>query len=697
MKTRSLSIVFLLAAAGATVWAAPAAPPPGTAPADARPAPVFSLGLEPSASFPLGDSTLYYTLGGGAALRGELSFPAVPLLFLSAGVGWEYSPLQYLRSVSTLTGTLGVGARLDLTSWLSARIFAEAGAYNSFLNDPVELELNVFPYLSAGIGIGIGLGPSVTVGLSGRYENCLGLYQGIRAGLGVSVNLGAKRQPSVRVRDVRFDDIFSVFYKYYDDHTLGEAVLENREGAPLTNVTARFQIKEYMDAPKDCQVASTLKPGESQRITLFGLFNDKVLDITEATKVPAEITVDYVLKDQARSVTTVQTVRILDRNAMSWEDDRRAAAFVTAKDPMVLDFAKNVLAATGSRLPASIDRKLLLGMAIHDALALQGLSYSPDPARPYAETSKNKAAVDFLQFPRQTLSYRAGDCDDLSILTCSLMESLDIATAFITVPGHIFMAFALDMTPEEARRTFVDPDVLIYNGGKAWVPVEITETRADFLDAWNLGTKEWVEESAKGSAAFYPVRDAWTLYAPVGLPGSTNPAQLPSEASLNDRLQKDIGRFVDREIGARVLKLQADIKATNNDPAAVNRLGVLYARFGQTDKAEEQFTIVLQKREYLPALCNLGNLALLQGDAAKAITYFGRAFRADATSPGAILGLAVAYYQKGDSVQSVSYYQKLQAIAPDLAEEHSYLSGSGDAGSRAAQAGAPAGRVEWAE
>ncbi len=34
-----------------------------------------------------------------------------------------------------------------------------------------------------------------------------------------------------------------------------------------------------------------------------------------------------------------------------------------------------------------------------------------------------------------------GDCDDLSILVCSLFEAVAIDTAFITVPGHIFMAF----------------------------------------------------------------------------------------------------------------------------------------------------------------------------------------------------------------------------------------------------------------
>ena len=36
------------------------------------------------------------------------------------------------------------------------------------------------------------------------------------------------------------------------------------------------------------------------------------------------------------------------------------------------------------------------------------------------------------------------------------MEAVGIETAFITVPGHIFMAFALDMSPAEAKRSFLN-------------------------------------------------------------------------------------------------------------------------------------------------------------------------------------------------------------------------------------------------
>ncbi len=129
---------------------------------------------------------------------------------------------------------------------------------------------------------------------------------------------------------------------------------------------------------------------------------------------------------------------------MTWDDDRKAAAFVTSTDPDVLLFAKNTASDAGSKAnPPAINATFRIAMALFQAMNLQGVSYVTDPTTPYESSSKNKTALDFLQFPMQTLAYRAGDCDDLSILYAALLEAAGIRTAFITVPGHIYVAFDL--------------------------------------------------------------------------------------------------------------------------------------------------------------------------------------------------------------------------------------------------------------
>ena len=189
-----------------------------------------------------------------------------------------------------------------------------------------------------------------------------------------------------------------------------------------------------------------------------------------------------------------------DVDAITWNDDRKVAAFVSEKDPAVLSFSKNVAAVVKSRGNGALSLNLQTALAMHQALQLFGLSYVPDPKSPYAESSKKKDVVDFLQFPRQTFEYRSGDCDDLTILFCSLLEAVGIETAAITIPGHIYMAFDIDASPAEVRRSYLHPDDFIFMADKSWVPVEITERTEGFLRAWQEGAQEWRENVSRASA-----------------------------------------------------------------------------------------------------------------------------------------------------------------------------------------------------
>ena len=259
------------------------------------------------------------------------------------------------------------------------------------------------------------------------------------------------------------------------------------------------------------------------------------------------------------------------------------------------------------------------------------------------------------------------------------------------------MAFALEMDTEEAQRTLQRPDDIIMESGKAWIPLEITETQAGFLDAWQKGAQEWRESLVRNEAAFIPVRQAWKAFKPVGLPGASPAIRMPAEPDLLARCSKETALFVDREISARVARLQQEIAAASGNPKPINKLGVLYARYGQIDKAEKEFLRILAREEYVPALVNLGNLSFLRADMQKSITYFGRAFRKEPNNPSVLLGLSRAYYERGDAQQAGALFARLQEAAPDLALKHAYLRTGSTEGARAGQAGAGEGRIEWAE
>jgi tetratricopeptide (TPR) repeat protein len=429
-------------------------------------------------------------------------------------------------------------------------------------------------------------------------------------------------------------------------------------------------------------------------VELFAIFRPSILEVTEATKVQGEVTLEYKLKGVPQRQSVMQTVRVLDRNAMTWKDDRRVAAFVTAKDPAVLSFSKSVVGMVKGKASAAINTNLLQAMAFHDALSLYGLSYVVDPKSSYAELSEKKQAVDFLQFPRQSLEYKGGDCDDLSILYSALFESVGIETAFITIPGHILMAFSLGLTPDDARKAFSYPDELIFGDGKSWVPIEVTE-RGEFLKAWQTGAKEWRENLRRQQAALYPVHEAWKIYEPVGLPGTGAAMSLPASEKIVNLLRAEVTRFIEREIFEKATALQAQITQTKNAPKAVNELGVLYARYGLYDRAQEEFEKVIAKEEYVPALLNLGNTFYLQDQKEKALTLYERAYRVAPDNSRALLGVARTSHDLENYFQAKQVYAELKKVDPDLAQQFSYLDLRGEEASRAADIAGVKGFIPW--
>jgi hypothetical protein len=194
----------------------------------------------------------------------------------------------------------------------------------------------------------------------------------------------------------------------------------------------------------------------------------------------------------------------------------------------------------------AIDKNLQVAIGFHEALRLLGIAYVTPPLASYATASKNKTALGSVKCPLQTLQDRSGDCSDLSILSISLLESMQVETAFVTIPGHVFIAFALASSEEEARKTFSHAEEPIFRDGKVWVPIDVTEREASFLTAWQAGAKEW--RKARKQAHFYPIQAGRNLEEPVD--SAWNSAELPplDPAQVAQNFQQEVDRIAAWEI-----------------------------------------------------------------------------------------------------------------------------------------------------
>jgi len=194
------------------------------------------------------------------------------------------------------------------------------------------------------------------------------------------------------------------------------------------------------------------------------------------------------------------------------------------------------------------------------------------------------------------------------------------------------------------------------------------------------------------------VREAWKVFSPVGLPGEGETLTLPVEEEVLNAYNREVFAFVDREISPQVSSLQAEIQKSGGSPRLINKLGVLYARYGLVDKAEKEFMRILEKnKDYVPALLNLGNINFMREDMTKAKVLYDKAAAGDPDNPDALLCVARVNHELENYDIVRTAFQKLKVLEPELAAKYAYLDLGADDATRAANRAGVRNVVEWSD
>jgi tetratricopeptide (TPR) repeat protein len=644
------------------------------------------LSLRSGSRFPISEASDVLSIGVFGDFTADYSLPFFPPLSLRGSAGYVRMPIDSEAKdvVHTIEGGAGLGFRPPLFGRFNGILTGEVGYFYAPVSDSaVEPGRNA--WISASAGIEFAVAPGFRLGISGDYRKYFDFQDSI--GIGLSAAYRPIRTRPVEIYQMELDEVFPMLLKHYDTTPLGKVTLVNTGNLDVQDLSVRFFVSRYMDEPKECPAPEGLRAGETVDVGLFALFSPEVLNITEDnTKASAKVLVSYTQQGKTYTQESVGSMSFFNRNAIVWDDDRKAAAYVTAKDPVVLEVSNNVFSWIRGIIPRGFDRSLGAAMAVHEILGMYGIAYVIDPNTPFEDIHQNKEAVDYLKFPRQTLAYGAGDCDDLSILYSALLESIAVDTAFITTPGHIYLAFALDTPPEEALDRFLFPEDIIVMKDRAWIPFEVTLVGEDFALAWETGARQWRQYQKSGEAAFFANSESWSTYGSVGFLEGTSTTKLPDRQSFQSAFSDSLRDFVDREIDPRVTELKERISNSGGSARYMNHLGVLYARYGLIEEARHQFQAILRKEDYPSAAVNLGNLQLLEGDLEDAQMTFRGLYDRGVRPSVVLLQLARISYNRNDFEQAERYYNELQNADQELAGRFDYLARSGRGNTRAAAA-----------
>ena len=500
-------------------------------------------------------ATGVYTIQG----EGIFSFPIVPSdsqksigepkPAIGAGVGFEFRPIRSLgltaaidfgeydnklNGVSSLSITnYSVGAKkyFALTDYLSFSPVVQVGLYSAS-------RLGDYKGMSAGLGLETDYKINSIYSVYAKAD-CTYLYHHdfaiMRTGGSVGLRLNLTnlfgRKGNMGVDVIETAPIFPALYSWYDRNPFGSINVCNGEDGTITNVRISLYQEEFMNTPKVYETIPLIKKNGSIELKLTAFFNENLLNLIEAVEKNAVINIKYDFLREEREIDIPLTLYFLNRNNLSWDDDRMAAVFVCPNDSEALSFAKQVKSVVRDHIDIEENINIQYAMALFESLHIYGLNYVVDPSSSYS-ANIGTSSIDFLQFPYQTLNYRGGDCDDLSILYCSLLEAIGIEGAFITVPGHIYTGICLEKT-EDPRAQEENPVLYkdrIYYDGKIWQPLEITMLKDGFTRATRFGVEEW--KKYINDARIFPIHANWELYSSVSSPEKKQEIMLDRKEDL---------------------------------------------------------------------------------------------------------------------------------------------------------------------
>jgi len=307
------------------------------------------------------------------------------------------------------------------------------------------------------------------------------------------VNLGLELQP-----------IRAAIYLHYRRAGAGEIRITNRMSKSARGLILEVSLPGREDLlPVPCrQEIPPLEPLQSTAVRVQPSFSPKILE--EGT---SELLFLAKVFAQDREVAAREAlVPVLESTAVTWDVPERIAALI---DPApTREIVRRTLSAV---LPSSSNihiRNFRLSAMAFDALQAWGFQYLEDTPDSLAQALLD-VPVDRVNTPAETLRDHGGDCDDLSVLLASALESCGVPAGIGVSRDHVFVLFDLGIEDLESRA--LDSSGILLRGGHAWIPVEatwLTRPGATLLAAWNAARSR-LQDLRSGATRFFEVRKAW--------------------------------------------------------------------------------------------------------------------------------------------------------------------------------------------
>ena len=509
-----------------------------------------------------------------------------PLSRMYIGLGGAFGLNSYSTQIQR-SGESGQNQKLDFYG-LYYRGFGEVG----FRINP-SLCLNLaggWSSFSAGKDLGDAF-------LSGPYA-ALSLRMGAHVG-------NKTKSSAINVRIEQESDVFPVYSTVYGYEPFGTIFIRNDEGAELRNVHVSFRAGKYTNSAKLCGSMDKINRHGTAEFPMLADFSDEILGFTENGKISGEIIVEYEFLGKKMSTVESVIVSVDNRNAFIWGDSSALAAFISPDSQEIATFAKEVAGITRNNIYTGMNANLQYAIGIMEGLRLIGMGYSEDNITPYASYHLGYD-MDSIQYPLQTLQCLSGDYDDLGILVCSCLQTINVPTGYIPFDDDFIVLVKLNMGAKQALNNFASTDGLVidYDADQVYLALSMANIEKGFTASYKAGA-EVVVKCFSNEDVYYDfidTTDAWSNYKPVAF--STNSSvTTPKQDALIKNIKTAIQDYISSDIEAVIKRAR--------DEGDTNKLGVALVRAGRYTEAKKEFQKAAD-RGSIAAMNNVANILMIE-------------------------------------------------------------------------------------
>ncbi len=304
--------------------------------------------------------------------------------------------------------------------------------------------------------------------------------------LSVSLTLNTLQKLRVKITNVEVTkDVFPTIsenylsnpFAYIDAFNISDEVVE---------VTPSVKIDGVNSEPVQSQ-SVTILPGDSAKIPVFIIIPESY-----KSEKPALSYATFYLTTNVKETDDQIQKPVLINGINAWDGQVGNLRYFVHKEP---EFSVNYTRTVLSKFKIQLDTISTSLSSFYKAKLIFN-----DLANRMVYTSDPRATAEFVQFPKQTIDLKGGDCDDLSVCYSSLLGSTGIQTAFVDYKPdsgirHVQLMFNTNLIPEQAKLiTNNDQKYFIRKNSEGkdeiWLPVETTEL-SNFSNAWNSGAEKF--------------------------------------------------------------------------------------------------------------------------------------------------------------------------------------------------------------